>query len=76
MESQKISDDLTTTTDRSFITVNRSPYFMVKIRRKYGETVVVNSSVLVWDITICFVIDIIIFIVHCCSFWENWQQNQ
>ncbi len=47
MESQKISDDLTTTTDRSFITVNRSPYFMVKIRRKYGETVVVNSSVLV-----------------------------
>ena len=34
----------TTTTNRSFITVKRSPYFMVKNCRKYGETVAVNSS--------------------------------
>jgi hypothetical protein len=36
----------TTTTDRSFITINRSPYFMVKNRRKYGETVAINSIIL------------------------------
>ena len=36
----------TTITDHSFITVNRSPYFMVKNRRKYGETVAVISSVI------------------------------
>jgi len=40
MQSHKISNDLTTTTDCSFITVNRSPYFMVK----NTEKPVVNSS--------------------------------
>ena len=33
------------TTYRNFITVNHSPYFVVKNHRKYGETIVVNSSV-------------------------------
>ena len=33
------------TTYRNFITVNHTPYFVVKNHRKYGETIVVNSSV-------------------------------
>ena len=43
----------TSTTDRRFITVNLSSYFIVKNHTKYTETIVVNSSDIALDIC-CF----------------------